>query len=179
MVPAPSRPGSVSGFVPTHRRFVSYIDKSREYYAAHGYEKSFQWATNDDTPFTPLDKPLAECRVGLVTTSFLYREDRPAEWPDGKSKHPYALAVERAPERMYTADLSWDKQATHTDDRESFLPLRRCQELVSSGRVGSLSPRFYGVPTDYSIRRTLKVDAPAMLEFMRQDDVDVALLIPL
>ena len=39
-------------FVPTHRRAVSYIDKSREYYGAHGYDKAYQWATNDNTPFT-------------------------------------------------------------------------------------------------------------------------------
>jgi hypothetical protein len=179
MPDASSSPQPRSSFVPTHRRFVSYIDKSREYYAAHGYEKSYQWAYNDETPFTPLAKPLSQSRVGLVTTSFLHREDRPADWPDSKAKQPYALEVDRAPARMYTDDLAWDKQATHTDDRESFLPLTGTAELVESGRLGSLSPRFYGVPTDYSLRRTMKVDGPAVLELMRSDDVDVALLVPL
>ncbi len=166
-------------FVPTHRRAVSYIDKSREYYNAHGYDKAYQWAANDDTPFTKLAKPLSESRIGIVTTSFLYREDRPAEWPESKAKHPYALPVADAPARMFTEDLSWDKQATHTDDPESFLPLERAREMVADGRIGSLSPRFYGVPTDYSQRRTLKVDAPELLELLREDEVDVVLLVPL
>ena len=158
---------------------VSYIDKSRDYYQAHGYDKAYQWATNDATPFSPLVKPLSESRLGIVTTSFLYREDRPAEWPESKAKHPYALPVADAPSRMFTQDLSWDKQATHTDDPETFLPLERAKEMVAEGRLGSLSRRFYVVPTDYSQRRTLKVDAPELLELLREDEVDVVMLVPL
>ncbi|MFT7597485.1 MAG: hypothetical protein ACI8TP_000403 [Acidimicrobiales bacterium] len=48
-----------------HRSFVSYIDKSREYYAASGYDKAYEWAYNDDAPFTPLLKPLSASKVGL------------------------------------------------------------------------------------------------------------------
>ncbi len=42
-----------------------------------------------------------------------------------------------------------------------------------------MSPRFYGVPTSYSQRRTIQQHGPAVEDFMRQDDVDVALLVPL
>lgn len=168
-----------SGFVPTHRSFVSYIDKSREFYAARGYEKAYTWAYNHDAPFTPLPKPLGESRLGLVTTSFLRREDRPDDWPDTKAKHPYAFPVADHPGAMYTDDLSWDKEATHTEDLDTFLPINRAREAVEAGRLGSLSPNFYGVPTDYSIRRTMKIDAPEMLELARADDVDVVMLVPL
>ena len=76
-------------------------------------------------------------------------------------------------------DLSWDKEATHTHDLDSFFPVHRLQEAVEAGRIGSLSPRFYGVPTEYSQRRTNEVDAPQLLEYLREDRVDVALLVPL
>ncbi|KDB64310.1 hypothetical protein AZ16_0859, partial [Bordetella bronchiseptica B18-5 (C3)] len=42
---------------------VRYIDKTRDYYLSQGYEKPYQWAQYDDVPFTPLGKPLSECRV--------------------------------------------------------------------------------------------------------------------
>ncbi len=45
---------------PAYRVFVSYIDKSREYYAAHGYERPYRWSHNDESPFTALVKPLGE-----------------------------------------------------------------------------------------------------------------------
>ena len=53
----------------THRSFVSYIDRTREYYAAQGYPKAYAWPRYDDVPFTPLRKASSECRVGLVTTA--------------------------------------------------------------------------------------------------------------
>ena len=47
----------------THRSYVSYIDKSREYYQAHGYDKPYSWAHHDAVPFAPLTKPLAQSRT--------------------------------------------------------------------------------------------------------------------
>ena len=44
----------------THRSFVSYIDRTREFYAAQGYGKPYRWAHHTAVPFTPLAKPLAE-----------------------------------------------------------------------------------------------------------------------
>ena len=52
----------------THRSFVSYMDRSRDYYAAQGYPKPYAWAHYDDVPFTPPKKPISESRIGLVTT---------------------------------------------------------------------------------------------------------------
>ncbi len=158
---------------------MSYIDKSREYYGAQGYERPYQWAFNDDVPFQAPGKPLAESRIGVVTTSTLYPEDRPTDWPATGAKEPFALEIGRLPARMFTADLSWDKDATHTNDRETFLPIDRLRELESEGRIGSLAPRVFGVPTEYSQRRTIEIDAPAIVEWSRQDDIDVVLLIPL
>ena len=92
---------------------------------------------------------------------------------------PWSGPTANPPERLYTDDLAWDKQATHTDDVDSFLPIRPLEALVAQGRVGSLSPRFYGVPTDYSQRRTIDEDAPEILRLCREDQVDVVLLSPL
>ena len=51
---------------------IRYIERTRRYYLALGYEAPYRWAENDSTPFTPLVKPLNECRVALVTTAALY-----------------------------------------------------------------------------------------------------------
>ena len=55
----------------THRSHVSYIDKSREYYEASGYEQPYRWAAFDEVPFTRLTKPLAESNVAVITTTYL------------------------------------------------------------------------------------------------------------
>jgi hypothetical protein len=58
-------------FDPSHRVFVSYIDKSREYYLARGYGNPYRWAHHEDAPFAPLTKPLSQSRIALVTTAAL------------------------------------------------------------------------------------------------------------
>jgi hypothetical protein len=159
------------------RSFVSYIDKSREYYAAQGYDQPYRWAAFDAVPFAPLATPLAECNVAIVTTSFLEHHDSAYGAP-ATDKVVYHHPVDDAPERMFTADLSWDKDATHTDDRESFVPIDRLRELASAGKIGRLNHRFFGVPTEYSQRQT-GLDAEAVAGWCADDDVDVVLLIPL
>jgi hypothetical protein len=100
----------------THRSFVSYIDRTREYYAAQGYAEAYAWPRHDDVPFTQLRKPLSQCRIGLVTT---------AGKPQAEVKidslglgltvrELYAEPAYPPPTRLFTADLGWDKKATHT-----------------------------------------------------------------
>ena len=88
-------------------------------------------------------------------------------------------STDTQPDRLYTDDLSWDKEATHTEDVGSFLPIERVRELAALGRVGTLAPRFHGVPTDYSQRRTMEQDAPEISSRCREDGVDAAVLVPL
>ena len=162
----------MSEFDPSHRTFVSYIDKSREYYLARGYRNPYRWAHHHDAPFTPLAKPLSQSRVALVTTAALAEET-------AHLKQVYNAPTSPPPVALYTEHRTWDKKATHTRDTESFLPVRRVSEFADVGRIGDLSPRFYGVPTDFSQRRPIEEYAPAVLELCGADAVDVVLLVPL
>ena len=153
----------------SHRTFVSYIDKSREYYAAQGYEQPYRWASNSETPFAPFVKALSECRVGLVTTTKRSADD---------SLEPYSAPSHPQPLAMATDHLSWHKGATTTEDVGSFLPLAHLRRLADDGVIGSVSRRFAGIPTLYSQRRTIS-RADHVLDTFREDDVDLAVLIPL
>jgi D-proline reductase (dithiol) PrdB len=171
----------MSGIVdPAHRIFVSYIDKSREFYLAHDYGNPYRWAHHDDSPFTPLKKPLAESRLGLVTTASVITWDAASE-PDPMfvPRDTFAAPTDPAPTALYTEHRAWDKEATHTRDVDSFAPINRLREAAERGRIGSLSPRFYGIPTEYSQRKTHAIDVPRLIDFCREDGVDVAMLVAL
>lgn len=165
----PKRCRQTEAVAHSHRTFVSYIDKSRSYYAAQGYEQPYRWASNSSTPFAPFVKPLSECRVGLVTTTKRTADD-PLE--------PYSAPSDPQPATMATDQLFWHKDATTTKDVGSFLPLDHLRSLVHDGVIGSLSPRFAGSPTLYSQRRTV-TRADHVLDTFREDGVDLAVLIPL
>ena len=155
---------------------VRYIDRTRAYYRALGYAKDYVWSTYHDVPFTPLAKPLADSRIGLVTTA---SAGDPAAHGPGYVRRVWSGPVAPPPQELFTANLAWDKESTHTRDRESFLPIETVSALVGEGRVGGLAAHFHGVPTEYSQRKTIDDDAPQVLRRLRDDGADAAILCPL
>lgn len=92
-------------------------------------------------------------------------------------------SLREIPRDVATADL----RATHfaydlTDARADpnvVFPIDRLRELVRERRIGSLADRaltFMG--GIYSSRRVVDELAPAILERLRADEVDVALFVP-
>ena len=103
-------------------------------------------------------------------------------WGFAASRDPETAAhvADRAEvKRLDNHHLSWAKDETHTDDPETFLPLTRLDEAAAAGRIGSVSDRFYCLPTQYSHRKTQRHDTPQIIEWLREDDVDVVLMVPL
>jgi hypothetical protein len=157
---------------------VRYIDKTREYYLAQGYDKPYHWAHFDDIPFTPLAKPLAECRVGLVTTSELVVEGDPDVYEKvARGRDVYALPTDVPVSRLRSAKEAYDRYATTLEDVDAYMPLTHLRALVDEGRLGGIAPRMQIIFSEYSQRKTSTVDAPEILRQMREDGVDVALLI--
>jgi hypothetical protein len=152
---------------------VKYMQRSREYYSAQGFGKSYQWAQNDDIPWQLLNKPLNQCSVTFVTTAV----------PDGTipkfSRAASSYRISDMPKAFVTDELAWDKDATHTNDTGSFIPLDALRTLINEGVIGRLAPRFHFLPTDYSQRNTIESDAPAILQACQKDEVDIAILVPL
>ena len=40
-----------------HSDYVRYMQRTRDYYRAQGFEDAYRWAQVDAVPFTPLSKP--------------------------------------------------------------------------------------------------------------------------
>lgn len=152
---------------------VPYMARTREYYRAQGYTNDYEWAHNTATPFTPLTKPISECRVGLITTSMPNTES------GRSSRQVYSTPVAPIPDSMYTDELSWHQSVTHTRDVASFLPLEQVVKLTDAGKIGGLTANFHSLPTDYSQRNTNENDAPELLRRLREDQADIAILVPL
>ena len=152
---------------------VPYMERSRLYYEAQGFTKAYEWAHFDEVPFARPAKPLGQSTLALITTAALY--DREASDP----RHVASAPLVPPPDRLWANDLSWDRQATHMEDRGSYFPVEALLAARDDGRIGALSETFHCVPTDYSKRRTLEVDAPDVLARCRADGADVALLVPI
>jgi len=155
------------------RLIVPYMERTRHYYRALGYTNDYVWAHHDDVPFARPGKPLASMRLGLVTTASppgLTNQDARGV------RHVWSGDVDPPPADLFTDNLAWDKESTHTKDRGSYLPVEVAAELAAEGRFAGLARRFHGVPTEYSQRKTLEEDAPEVLARLREDGADGAIL---
>lgn len=151
---------------------VPYMERTRNYYRALGYEGDYVWAHFEEVPFTRPVKPLAAMNVALVSTAG--PGDRSNRDARGK-KHVWSCDA-AAPPATFDTDLAWDREATHMEDRETFLPIEAMREAVTGGVIASLARRCHGAPTDYSHRKTMEQDAPEILRRLREDGADAALL---
>jgi D-proline reductase (dithiol) PrdB len=154
-------------------RPTGYMERTRHYYRALGYKSDYVWATFPDVPFVRPRKSLSQMRIALVTTAS--PPDLGNRDADGV-RRVWSGAVSPPPEKLFTNNLAWDKESTHTDDRESYLPIAAVSTLVAEGVVGGIAARFHGVPTEYSQKKTMEMDAPDALARVREDGADAALL---
>lgn len=157
-------------------RPVRYMERSRAFYAAKGHAP-YRWAHFDDVPFTRLAKPLAASRVTTITTAVLPLADGIDHY--SIPRVTWCARSSPVPDAMYTMHRGWDKEATHTEDVGAFLPLAQLHRAAAAGRIGEVAPRFFGAPTQYSQQTTIDEDAPRILEWCREDSLDVAVLCPL
>ena len=170
------------GFAPAADVPIPYLQRIREYYLALGYGAPYEWAHYADVPFHPLNKPLSECRIALVTTAAPYQPGKGDQGPGA----PYNASAKFY--TVYSGDatqdhdlrishLAIDRKHTTAEDPAVFFPLSALRQSVASGRVGCLAPRFHGAPTNRSHRATLDRDCPELLARLREDRADAVILL--
>lgn len=171
------------GFAPATDVPIRYMQRTRDYYIALGYGNPYRWAQFVDVPFAPVEKPLAEACVGLVTTAAHFDPKRGDQGPGAaynagaKFYTPYTTSTDEVPD-LRISHLGYDRKHTRANDQRTYFPLEQLREAELGGRCKRIATRFYGVPTNRSQRVTVETDAPQILESMREDAVDVALLVP-
>ncbi|MEO1316061.1 MAG: glycine reductase [Pseudomonadota bacterium] len=164
-------------------RPIAYIERTRAYYSALGYPKPYQWARAPDVPFSPLSKRLDEARVAIVTTAAPYRPDAGEQGPGApynaaaKFYDVYSGPTDVMPD-LRISHVAIDRDHTTAEDIGTWFPLSALERVVQAGRVGDVSPRFHGFPTNRSQRHTVDVDCPELVRRCVEDCVDAALLVP-
>jgi D-proline reductase (dithiol) PrdB len=178
----PNGPESIISEVDrTHRTFIDYIERTRTHYLAEGFNNPYQWAFYDSVPFTRFERRASESRIALITTAAEYQPDKGDQGPrapynnDAKFKDVYTRPLEPPPD-LRISHIGYDRANTVPEDINAYFPLAQMKEFVRQGRIGSLPPRFYAVPTLRSQRHTNEIDAPTILEWCREDAVDAAIL---
>ncbi|MFN2426196.1 MAG: glycine/sarcosine/betaine reductase selenoprotein B family protein [Candidatus Binatia bacterium] len=155
---------------------VDYIPRTRELYDPL---PAYRWSDNRGlpVPWTPLVKPLSECRVALASSGGVYVDGQPPfHFRDDSSMRIVPADID--PACLRVAHFGYPTDDAEKDPNCVF-PLERLREMEADGTIGELSPRaitFMG--GIYSQRRVLEDLVPAVLDIVRQDNVDLFYIVP-
>jgi hypothetical protein len=172
----------VFGFAEPHYAPIPYIQRIRDYYVALGYGAPYAWAHYAHVPFQPLRKPLAQSRVAIVTTAAPYQPDKGDQGPGAPYNAAAKFYAVYSRDAAHDHDLrishvAIDRKHTSAEDPGTYFPLPELRRAAARGRIGSVAPRFHGLPTNRSHRTTLEVDCPEIVARCKADAVDAALLV--
>jgi D-proline reductase (dithiol) PrdB len=144
--------------------------------------KTYKWRRIDPVPWSPLKKPLSECRVALVSSAGLVGPDQARFDKAMRGGDPSFREISGDVEVSTLIDTHRSESFDHRgveQDRNVAFPLDRLRELVESGRIGSVNHRHLSLMGSITAPgRFIKQHAPQAAEKLVADGVDVALLVP-
>jgi D-proline reductase (dithiol) PrdB len=154
---------------------VDYIPIVRQRYIN---DPPYDWSVNETSPWTPFTKDLATCRVALISSSGTYIKDK--QPPFGRIKND--LTFRQIPKDIDVRELSIAHNFLQPDAEEDInctFPIERMRELEKEGFIGELAPTVYTFMGRIFRRSKLIGEmAPWLIEQLRQERVDAALLVP-
>ncbi len=156
---------------------VRYIQAITERYQRLGYQP-YRWLVADGAPpWQPLAKPLRAARLGLLSSSGAYALGQVAyHYKDDCSIREIPSATPDAELRF--SHITENYLVAARRDPGCMMPLRALRKLARDGVIGSLADKVLSCMGGvYSQRRVREEVAPAVLDAMRRQEVDAALLI--
>jgi D-proline reductase (dithiol) PrdB len=176
-------PTNEQTFAAAHDVPIGYVLRTREYYSALGYGEPYRWAHFAEVPFHRLAKPLALCRVAIVTTAAPYRPECGDQGPGApynataKFYSVYSGDASSDPD-LRISHVAIDRAHTTAEDIGTYFPLMSLRRSAAAGRIGALAARFHGLPTNRSHRATIDVDCVEVVARCKADGVDAVILVP-
>ena len=184
------RRGPLTGMSPTtYRRSVSeqnaaarkppveYIPRITAQYIGLGYGE-YRWVHSETPPpWTPLTKPISECRVGLIVTGGVYVAGQTAfHYRDDTTYRAIPTDVDTS--QLRATHFAYDLTDARSDINCVF-PIKALRTLRDSGEIGELGPNAYTLMGGiYSTRRVHEELIPELAKRCVADELDVVLLVP-
>ena len=156
---------------------VDYLQRTTDKYTALGFTP-YGWVYSEDGPaFKTLDKPVSECRIGLVASGGIYVHGQDAF--HYKDDFSYRRIHRDTPVRdLRATHFAYDLTDARRDPNVVF-PLETLTKLESDGVIGELAESAIGFMGGiYSARKVLEQLAPAIADDLESQGVDAALLVP-
>ena len=144
--------------------------------------RAYPWRRIDPVPWTPLEKPLSRCRLAFVSSAgFVLPNQTPFD-DSIKGGDPSFREIPSDADVKALIDThrseSFDHSGLQQDPNLAF-PIDRARELAAAGRIGTVNHRHISfMGSIIAPGRFIRDSIPAIAGLLKEDAVDVALLVP-
>jgi D-proline reductase (dithiol) PrdB len=136
-------------------------------------------------PWAPMEKPLADCTIALISTAGVARRDDKPFDQDRERQNPWWGDPTYRTIPLGTNESEVKLHHMHIDTRfgqqdlDVVLPMRRLAELAGEGVIGRPADTHYSI-MGYQLRPQVLEEetAPAIAREMKARGVDAAALVP-
>lgn len=133
-------------------------------------------------PFTPLGKPLAQCRAALITTGGIHLPTQtPFNMEDADGDASYREIPGDVDLSQLVITHKYYNHESADQDPQVIFPLDHFRDLVNQGIIGSLARNHFGLMGHIEgaqMPQLLNKSAPEIAAKLREDGVDFAFLTP-
>jgi D-proline reductase (dithiol) PrdB len=158
---------------------VEYIKAITERYSALGYAP-YRWTRADSPPaFAKLDKPLSECRIGMMSTSGAYVKGQTAYfYKDDTSTR--AIPKDTPADDIHFSHITENYLKDPRKDPDCIVPLTALRRLEDEGVIGEVADNVFSCMGGvYSQRRVTDELLPDLLAKFQKQKVDAVFLVPM
>lgn len=158
---------------------ISYVEELNKHYGSMGFPP-YEWTVNESAPLTKTGKPLTQSTVSLLTSGGISQCSMPGFDPDSRNDH----RLDEIPQDADSSDFNInDSYYDHTDadtDLNCVFPIDRLRDLAKNGEIGRTSSRFWSgfMGRIYNRSKVLQESAPAFVEKLKEDGVDILIAAP-
>ena len=156
------------------------LEKMREQIRS-SFDPEFDFQSPGQVPWCRLEKPLAQARIAVVSTSGLHlASDSPFRaGVDPLGDTSFRIVPQDTKPEALALDAHYVDQRLTASDPEVALPTRALAALAAAGEIGAVAPRHYcfcgGILRPFP---GLSESATQVFECLREDQVDAVVLAP-
>jgi D-proline reductase (dithiol) PrdB len=139
---------------------------------------TFPAQVNDTAPFARPAKPLAACRLAIVTTAGVHVRGDRLFAPGDQTCRVIPSGTPTVDIVQSHTSIGFDRVAIMRDINISF-PIDRLRELVARGELGGLGPSHYSfMGAQREVARIESQTGPEVARRLADEGVDLALITP-
>lgn len=146
------------------------------------WSEKFKAVESDEIPWTPLQKPLSQCKIALITTGGVHlKDDLPFNMEDKNGDPTYRKIPSVAQQKDLSITHNYYNHVDADQDINLIFPLDVLRDIQIENLVGEIADvcySFMGHIDKQHLNTLVEETSIEVAKNMKKEKVDIALLVP-